>query len=228
MIGEIMQAAASNPLTSALNAASNTAIQYYTSKKMARYNYELGQRSLRNSPKNYKLGLIEAGINPILASNSPIGATQGSNGINPGLDLVGDMAKGFSAKNLTKQTDSNVEYQKKQGDAAETTAKATADKAEQEAKYYKELAETEKQIRPAKVEATGRQGKNTVANTIADAGKTIVGWFPAERSDSGVVHSAKSVPEDPNKTILKGKSQAEKEKWYLEQIEKNRKYIRSK
>ena len=213
----------------------NAGVQYATSKSLAKYNYELGQRSLLNSPGNYKKGLEKAGINPILASGSPVGSTQGSSGVNPNMDIAEGSAKGVAAVNSVKQTNSNIEYQQKQGDAvekqagaAETTAKANADKAKEEAKYYKELAKTEKQMRPNKIEAEGRKGKNPIANTIEDAGKKIVGLLPSERPDSGVVHSAKSVPADPNKTILKNMSQKEKEKWYLEQIRKNQKHIRSK
>ena len=82
-----------------MSGATNALIQYGTSKSLSKYNYELGQRSLRNSPKNYKIGLIEAGINPILASNSPIGSTQGSSGVNPGFDFTEGAVKGSSAVN---------------------------------------------------------------------------------------------------------------------------------
>lgn len=244
-----MWSAIAGALGSLASGVTNAGVQYGTSKALAKYNYELGQRSLRTSPKNYKQGLIDAGINPILASNSPIGSTQGSSGVNPGIDFTEGAVKGNSAKNLNAQTKSNITLQGKQGDAAlqqagaassqadaaqrqagatEITAKANAAKATEEAKYYKELAETERQMRSNKVEAEGRKGKNTVVNTIEDVGKRFVDMFPAERSDSGVVHSAKSVPPDPNKTVLKGKSQKEKEEWYLKEREKNRKYIRSK
>lgn len=92
--------------------AMNSGIQYGTSKALAKYNYKLGQRSLRESPGNYKRGLIEAGINPILASNSPIGATQGSSGVNPNFDMVGDASKGVSAKMLADQTKSQIDLNK--------------------------------------------------------------------------------------------------------------------
>lgn len=227
---------------SAASGALNAGVQYASARALAKYNYELGQKSLRNSPSNYKKGLERAGINPILASNSPIGSTQGSSGVNPGVDLTEGAVKGNSAKNLNAQTKSNIALQEKQGDAtviqadasskqanaAETSALANAEKADAETEYYKELAETERQVRPNKVEAEGRKGKNTIANTVEDVGKKISSFLPSERPDSGIVHSAKSVPPDPNKTILKGKSQEEKEKWYLEQIRKNQKHIRSK
>ena len=77
----------------------NGLVQYNTSKSLAKYNYELGQRSLENSPSSYKKGLEKAGINPMLASNSPIGSTQGSSGVNPGVDLVEGAVKGVSARN---------------------------------------------------------------------------------------------------------------------------------
>lgn len=59
----------------AAGSAMNAGIQYATAKSLAKYNYELGQRSLVYSPGNYKKGLIRAGINPILAASSPVGAT---------------------------------------------------------------------------------------------------------------------------------------------------------
>lgn len=103
---------AGSALAGMATSSMNAGIQYGSSKALAKYNYELGQRSLRASPKNYKLGLIEAGINPILASNTPIGATQGSSGVNPNFDAVGDAAKGVSAKMLADQTKSQVELNK--------------------------------------------------------------------------------------------------------------------
>lgn len=125
--------AAGNAAGSALNAG----IQYATSKSLAKYNYELGQRSLEYSPGNYKKGLIKAGINPILASNSPVGSTSGSSGVNPGMDLTEGAVKGVSARNQYKQTESNIQLQGKQGNAitkqagaAETSAKASETQAE--------------------------------------------------------------------------------------------------
>lgn len=222
--------------------AANAAVQYGTSKALSKYNYELGQRSLMTSPGNYKKGLIAAGINPILASNSPIGSTQGSSGVNPGVDFTEGAVKGNSAKNLNAQTKSNIAYQEKQGDAAlqqagasgaqaqasMITAKANAEKAQAEAEYSRALTQTENAIREEKISAEGRKGNNSIYNSVKDAGKRITSILPSERPDSGIIHSAKSVPPDPNKTILKGKSQEEKEKYYLEQIRKNHKYIRSK
>ena len=226
----------------AASGAINAGVQYATARALTRYNYEMGQKSLRNSPKNYKEGLIRAGINPILASNSPVGATSGSSGVNPGIDFTEGAVKGNSAKNLNAQTKSNIAYQEKQGDAAlqqagasgaqaqasMITAKANAEKAQAEADYSRALTQTENAIREEKIGAEGRKGNNSVYNSVKDAGKRLTSLLPAERPDSGVVHSAKSVPPDPNKTILKGKSQEEKEKYYLEQIRKNHKYIRSK
>ena len=94
--------AATGALLNAGSSAMNAGIQYGTSKALAKYNYELGQRSLRTSPKNYKQGLIDAGINPILAAHSPVGATQGSSGVNPGIDLTEGAAKGNSARNVNR------------------------------------------------------------------------------------------------------------------------------
>lgn len=220
----------------------NTGVQYNTSKSLSKYNYELGQRSLWSSPGTYKKGLEAAGINPILASNSPIGATQGSAGVNPGVDITGDAVKGNSAKNLTAQTKSNIVYQEKQGDAAVQqagaagaqaaasmiTAKANAEKAQAEAEYSRALTQTENAIREKKIDAEGRKGNNSIYNSVIDAGKKVVDLLPAERPDSGIVHSAKSVPPDPNKTILKDKSQEERAAYYLAERKKNEKQIRSK
>ena len=235
-------ASAAGALGSAGSGLLNSGVQYATSKSLAKYNYELGQRSLRNSPSNYKEGLEKAGINPILASNTPIGSTQGSSGVNPGVDFTEGAVKGNSAKNLNAQTKSNIAYQEKQGDAAVAqagasnaqaeasmiTAKANAEKAQAEAEYSRALTQTENAIREEKIGAEGRKGNNSIYNSVKDAGKRLTSILPSERPDSGVVHSAKSVPPDPNKTILKGMSQKEKEKYYLEQIRKNHKYIRSK
>lgn len=126
----IMWSALAGLVGDAGSGAANAAVQYGTSKALSKYNYELGQRSLMTSPGNYKKGLIAAGINPILASNSPIGSTQGSSGVNPDMDLTEGAVKGNSAKNLNAQTKSNIELQGKQGDAAEANAKANLVQAE--------------------------------------------------------------------------------------------------
>ena len=226
----------------AASSALNAGVQYATSKAVARENYKLGQKSRRNSPSNYKEGLERAGINPILAANSPIGSTQGSVGVNPGVDFTEGATKGNSAKNLNAQTKSNIAYQEKQGDAAlqqagasnaqatasMITAKANAEKAQAEAEYSRALTQTENAIREEKISSEGRKGNHVIYNSVKDAGKRITSLLPAERADSGIIHSAKSVPPDPNKTILKHMSQEEKEKYYLEQIRKNQKHIRSK
>ena len=53
----------------------NARSQASSARKLTKLNYEYGQKSLIASPTHYKQGLEMAGINPILASNSPIGAT---------------------------------------------------------------------------------------------------------------------------------------------------------
>ena len=103
----------------------NAHSQASSARKLTKLNYEYGQKSLIASPTHYKEGLELAGINPILASSSPVGATQGSNGINPGMDLADAAAKGASAYNQYKQTESNIDYQEKQGDAATRQADAS-------------------------------------------------------------------------------------------------------
>lgn len=90
----------------------NAHSQESSARKLTKLNYEYGQKSLIASPTHYKEGLEMAGINPILASNSPVGATQGSTGINPNMDLAGDVSKGVSAKMLADQTKSQVELNK--------------------------------------------------------------------------------------------------------------------
>ena len=123
-------AAAGGALGSVGGSLLNGLVNYQTSKSLAKYNYELGQRSLENSPSSYKKGLEKAGINPMLASNSPVGSTQGSSGVNPGVDLVEGAVKGVSARNQFKQTESNVELQEKQGNAAIEQAGAAKTQAE--------------------------------------------------------------------------------------------------
>ena len=108
----------------------NSQSQASSARKLTKLNYEYGQKSLIASPTHYKEGLELAGINPILASDSPVGATQGSNGINPNFDFAGDAGKGFSAKMLKDQTDSNIELQGKQGEAALKNADANKMQAE--------------------------------------------------------------------------------------------------
>ena len=108
----------------------NAATQYGSAKALSKYNYELGQKSLRNSPSSYKEGLERAGINPMLASNSPIGSTQGSSGVNPGTDLAGAAAKGSSAVQYKRATESQIKVNDAQADSLNSNAKANLMQAE--------------------------------------------------------------------------------------------------
>ena len=110
--------------------AMNSYAQYGTSKALAKYNYELGQRSIEASPGNYKRGLEKAGINPILASNSPIGSTSGSSGVNPGMDLASAATKGSSAVQYKKATDSQIRLNDANGKANLIQAEAALKNAE--------------------------------------------------------------------------------------------------
>ena len=194
MVGEVMQAAAGNPITSAINSALNAGVQYFTSRRLAKYNYELGQKSLRNSPSSYKKGLIRAGINPILASGSPIGATQGSAGVNPGLDLVGDMVKGNSAKNLTDQTKSNIDLQEKQGDAAIKQADAAKLNAEASMKN----AQTNEKMLTINGVNAGANAVGTVGGLVRDGATVFTtvkgGKVPTSGTSAKGLKGAVSVP----------------------------------
>lgn len=120
----IMWSALAGMATDIIGGGMNSAIQYGTSKALSKYNYELGQKSLRNSPSSYKEGLERAGINPILASNSPIGSTSGSSGVNPGMDLADAGNKGSSAVQYKKATESQIKVNDAQANSLNDNAKA--------------------------------------------------------------------------------------------------------
>ena len=141
----------------------NAHSQASSARKLTKLNYEYGQKSLIASPTHYKEGLELAGINPILASDSPVGATQGSTGINPNFDFAGDLGKGFSAKMLKDQTESNVELQGKQGEAVLKNAEANKTQAEAAMKN----AQTNEKM----LTVSGTNAGSNVGNTIGGLAK---------------------------------------------------------
>ena len=159
IVGGSMLAGAGSSLFNAHSQASSA-------RKLTKLNYEYGQKSLIASPTHYKEGLELAGINPILASDSPVGSTQGSTGINPNMDLAGDFSKGFSAKMLKDQTESNVELQGKQGEA--TLINAEANKTQAEA--AKKNAETNEKMLTI-------SGVNAGSNAVGTVGDIVKGFF---------------------------------------------------
>ncbi len=152
----------------------NSQSQASSARKLTKLNYEYGQKSLIASPTHYKEGLELAGINPILASDSPVGATQGSNGINPNFDFAGDFGKGFSAKMLKDQTESNIELQGKQGKAAETNAEANKLQAEAAMKN----ANTNEKMYTI-------SGVNAGSNAVGTIGNVVKGIFGGKSSTKG-------------------------------------------
>ena len=157
----------------------NSQSQASSARRLTKLNYEYGQKSLIASPTHYKEGLELAGINPILASDSPVGATQGSTGINPNFDFAGDIGKGFSAKMLKDQTESNVELQGKQGQAAIMNGEAN----KMQAEAAKKNAETNEKMLYA-------QGVNAGSNALGTVGNIIKGFFGGK---AGKGTSAKGV-----------------------------------
>lgn len=119
-----MWSALAGMATDIIGGGMNSAMQYGTSKALSKYNYKLGQKSLLNSPSSYKEGLERAGINPMLASNSPIGSTSGSSGVNPGMDLAAAGNKGSSAVQYKKATESQIKVNNAQADSLSDNAKA--------------------------------------------------------------------------------------------------------
>ena len=172
IVGGSMLAGAGSSLFNAHSQASSA-------RKLTKLNYEYGQQSLIASPTHYKEGLEVAGINPILASDSPVGATQGSTGINPNMDLAGDVSKGFSAKMLKDQTESNVELQGKQGKASIINAEANKTQAE----AAKKNAETNEKMLTV-------NGVNAGSNVVGNIGNIIKGIFGGK---SGKGTSAKGM-----------------------------------
>lgn len=247
-----MWSAIAGALGGAASAAGNSYLSYLTSSALAKQNYEYGQKSLRNSPSNYKEGLERAGLNPMLAASSGVvGSTSGGAAVNPGMDLADSASKGGSAKNLNAQTKSNMELQSKQGNAAEGQAAAAAVQAKAalmnaetnrmnsqsaiaknvaDTEYSQALRTTEDAIRDSKVLSEGKKGNNAIYNSLKD----MVNMIPSEREDYNLfkspssaksVNNSKPISQIADERGLKGE---EKEKFILEQIRKNQKYIRSK
>ena len=190
----------------------NSQSQASSARRLTKLNYEYGQKSLIASPTHYKEGLELAGINPILASDSPVGATQGSTGINPNFDFAGDIGKGFSAKMLKDQTESNVELQGKQGQAAIMNGEAN----KMQAEAAKKNAETNEKMLYAQGVNAGSNALGTVGDlakdaaliyTAAKAGKTPKADIPTDkRTMPTSSNSAKGVNSSTSKAgkILSG------------------------
>ena len=174
----------------------NSGIQYATAKTLAKYNYELGQRSLLNSPSNYKKGLVKAGINPILAANSPVGSTQGSSGVNPGMDFTEGAAKGVAARNQFKQTESNIDLQEKQGNAALTSASAAKKQADAA------LLTAETNAKKAGVEIEGVQSTISLNKAKEVTEQALQGKYYSEEMKNKVATLAQWVSSEMDRAQL--------------------------
>lgn len=230
--------------------AINSATSWYYTKKQAALDYQYKEKTAKNEPSWNVEGLENAGLNPILATHGTYSGGVGVNSPHVGNSNLGSAAlEGANAAMQIADTWKDINKKEaetnaipKQADAAVKNAEANLLNAQTQranstsaiaknladANYSRALAETEDVIRNEKVMSEGRKGNNTIYNSVKDVGKRLTTLIPSERADLGVIHSAKSVPPDPNKTILKGKSQEEKEKYYLEQIRKRTRYIRGK
>ena len=122
----------------------NSQSQASSARKLTKLNYEYGQKSLIASPTHYKEGLELAGINP-------------------NFDFAGDAGKGFSAKMLKDQTESNIELQGKQGKAAETNAEAN--------KLQAEAAMKNANTNEKMVTVSGTNAGSKVADTVSGLAK---------------------------------------------------------
>lgn len=130
MLGALTSAAAGAG-ASILAGGINSAMSYSLSKGLAKYNYELGQKSLRNSPSSYKEGLQRAGLNPMLAANANnVGSTQGGGIVSPNVDFSDSMSKMSNSAIARKQMESNVKFQDAQTDKAEKEGNAATMQAE--------------------------------------------------------------------------------------------------
>lgn len=119
----------------------NNAISYSQSKKaqaraynyarlLQQHQYDLQQQGYREGSSNIRFGLEKAGFNPMLAVNG--GTAVGSANVAGGTpvsanqpdspDLANNAATVQMARNNTEQTQSNIDLQDKQGQAAEATA----------------------------------------------------------------------------------------------------------
>ena len=195
--------------------AMNSYAQYRTSKALAKYNYELGQRSLEASPGSYKRGLEKAGINPILASNSPIGATQGSSGVNPGMDLTSAATKGSSAVQYKKATDSQIKLNDANGKANLIQAEAALKNAETNEKGLA-LGYTNTVVNGLNNAAGGSvvplinskrhadtiKAVNGLSTNSAKGMNGTVGVVPTPTSSKSVVNTIKSVGSKAGKAAL--------------------------
>lgn len=181
----------------------NGLFSYKTAKSLAKYNYELGQRALYNSPSSYKQGLIKAGINPILASDSPVGSTQGSTGVNPNFDIGEGAAKGIAVRNAVKQTDSNVELQEKQGNAAleqagAAGAQATAANKSAEAA----LINAQTNAKKAGVEIEGVRSSISLNEAKMATEKALQGKHISEETKNNVASLAQWVTSEMSRAEL--------------------------
>lgn len=113
-----------------LGSASQSAMGYYMSKKMAKYNYTLQKRGYKEFPSAQVEGLRAAGINPMVAYGSIGGATAHSGNYQtaPGSDLgssaLSDYRENKKVNPQLENINADTQMKKDQGEAA--TAQAGA------------------------------------------------------------------------------------------------------
>lgn len=113
-----------------LGSATQSAMGYYMSKKMAKYNYNLQKRGYKEFPTAQVQGLRAAGINPMVAYGSIAGAAAHSGNYQaaPGSDLGSSAVNNFRENRKVdpqlENINADTQMKKDQGNAAMMNAKA--------------------------------------------------------------------------------------------------------
>ena len=92
------------------SSAASAMIDYETAKKLQQHQYDLNQRSLRESPSASREGYVNAGYNPLLPLGSPgMGFSANSSGINSDIDVTSGLQTGINSAIAIQQAGANLE-----------------------------------------------------------------------------------------------------------------------
>ena len=119
--GSFFSSVLSSSLDTASSAASQ-ALQYKRNQSLMKYQYDLNQRSLRESPTALKQGLLDAGYNPMLALSGSVNAPSVGGSSVSAPDLSPDFSSAFSASKQRELMDAQKEDVKSSADLKRTQA----------------------------------------------------------------------------------------------------------
>lgn len=185
----------------------NSAMGYYYSKKMAKYNYELYKRGYKELPRVKVAGLEAAGINPMVAyggiSNNSFGGgnLQMGHDSNMGSSAVENFREGKKLNPLIDNVKADTDLKNDQGEAALIQAGAAASNAQSQARVSEAQAKLlEAQTTSIGTHTPGETGWGTADRLLSHAGAIGTGV-------GGTAFAIKTVKDALKAKAVKGKGE---------------------